>query len=192
MQCLGFLIAIGVAMTVSPVAAQSGGGFEITEAVVAGGGASASNGGTELDSTFGQPASGDALLGGSFAVTSGFWNYVPLVPTAAAVAISGRVATSSGAAVSNAVLFLQTQDGQIRIARSAAFGYFMFEEVIAGQSVFITVEHKNFVFEPRTVLVSDNVTDLDFVGQPQSVNVSQPVLQQDPFFEPPLFKIHSL
>lgn len=59
------------------------------------------------------------------------------------------------------------------MARSAVFGYYMFEGVIASQSVFITVEHKQFVFEPRTVLVSDNVTDLDFVGQPETVSVSQ-------------------
>ena len=146
--------------------AQSGGDFAITQAVIAAGGTQSAGGDFALDSTIGQPDAGGPIRAGNFAVTSGFWVFTPLAPTAALVSISGRVATPTGQAINNAVLFLQTQEGEIRVARSSSFGYYMFEDIVVGQSVFITVEHKQFTFEPRAVMVSDSITDLDFIGQP--------------------------
>ena len=147
--------------------AQSGGIFEITEAVVAAGGASMSADDFQLDGTLGQPAAGGALGSGNFALTSGFWNYTVLAPTAAGVTISGRIATPDGNGISNARIFIQASGGDIFFSRSAAFGYYMFDNIAAGQSIFVTVEHKLFLFEPRTVMVVDSVADLDFVGQPR-------------------------
>ena len=160
-RCFAFAISFTVA-----VAAQSGGGFEITGTVIGAGGTTASNGNIELESTIGQSVAGDIIGNGPFAVTSGFWNFTPLAPTAAHVSISGRVLSSSGIPISSAELFLQLQNGEIYLARSSSFGYYLFEGIAAGQSVFITVEHKRFTFEPRTVMVADNVTELDFVAQP--------------------------
>ena len=158
--CGAFAISFSVA-----VAAQSGGMFEITGSVIAGGGTTASSGDIDLESTIGQPITGGVIANDPFAVTSGFWNFTPLVPTAAQVSISGRVLSSAGVAIPNAALFLQMQSGEIYLARSSPFGYYMFEGIAAGQSVFITVEHKHFTFEPRAIMVVDNVTDLDFVAQ---------------------------
>lgn len=158
-------LLIIIAGLVASVAAQSGGGFEITEAVIAGGGASSADGNFTLDSTFGQPAAGGALSADPFAVTSGFWNYTVLTPTAAQATISGQVRTADGVGISGAVLYLQTQSGEIYATRSASFGYYMFEEIAVGQSVFLTVEHKRFIFEPRSVMLIDSVTGLDFVPQ---------------------------
>ena len=48
------------------------------------------------------------------------------------------------------------------MTRSSPFGYYIFEEVEVGQTVFITVEHKQFTFEPRSVMVIESISDLDF------------------------------
>jgi hypothetical protein len=50
------------------------------------------------------------------------------------------------------------------VSRSAAFGYYMFEEIEAGQTVFISVEHKLYTFSGQTVMVVDSISDLDFVA----------------------------
>ncbi len=145
---------------------QSGGNFVITQAVIAGGGDRSSAGNFEVDVTIGQPEAGQALGSGPFAVTSGFWNYTSLAPTAAGVMISGRVMAVDGTGISNAQMFLQTQDGQIVVSRSGSFGYYLFENVEVGQAVFITVEHKLYSFAPQSVMVLDSVSDLDFVAKP--------------------------
>lgn len=146
----------------APVAAQSGNGFEITEAVVATGGTSSAGGIFEVDSTLGQPVLGEPSGFGTFALTSGFWNYTPLAPTAAPVSISGRVMTPTGAGLFNAILYLQTQDGETLATRSGSFGYYMFDGIAAGQTVFISVESKRYTYSPRTIRLADVVTDLDF------------------------------
>jgi len=64
-----------------PVQPQSGGAFEITQSVIAGGGGQNATGGTfSLDGTIGQSIAGGALNGSPFAVTSGFWNFSPTTP----------------------------------------------------------------------------------------------------------------
>ena len=144
---------------------QSGGGFEITEAVIAAGGGSSSAVDVGLDATLGQPIAGGPVGSGDFSITSGFWNYSALAPTAAMASISGRVLTAGGTGVNNALVYVQTQNGEILVARSSSFGYYLFEGIEIGQTVFMTVEHKRFTFEPRTVTVTDNVTDLNFIAQ---------------------------
>ena len=160
------LIVILVLSFTSLVAAQSGGIFEITDAVVASGSEEMSADIFAVTGTLGQPGAGDGMAGGGFSVTSGFWNYTSVAPTAAGVTISGRVMTAAGGGISNARMFLQTQDGQIFVSRSGAFGYYVFENIEAGQTVFITVEHKLHTFAPHAVMVVDSVSDLDFVPIP--------------------------
>ena len=159
------IITLAILSLAYSAIAQSGGGFEITEAVVAGGGSSSSSGDVGIDATLGQPIAGGAVGSGDFSITSGFWNFAALAPTAAQASISGRVLNASGTGVSNAALYVQTQDGELLIARSSSLGYYLFEGIEIGQTVFMTVEHKRFTFQPRTVTVADNVTDLDFIAQ---------------------------
>jgi hypothetical protein len=155
-----FLAIVLVATVTSP--AQSGNGFEITEAVVATGGTSSSGGIFEVDSTLGQSVLGGASGSGNFALTSGFWKYTPLAPTAALVSISGRITTPTGAGLFNAILYLQTQNGEILVTRSGSFGYYMFDGIEVGQTVFISVESKRYSYAPRTIQLADVVTDLNF------------------------------
>lgn len=148
------------------VVAQSGGGFEITEAVIAPGGGSTSNGDTNVASTIGQSAAAGAIGAGTFGLTSGFWNYVPLAPTAAQVSISGRVVDPAGAGVANAILYMHTQNGALAISRSSPLGYYQFEGVEAGQTVLISVQARSYSYAPRTVVVADEITGLDFIPKP--------------------------
>jgi hypothetical protein len=145
---------------------QSGGPFEITESVVGTGGGSSSEGIFDVDATAGQPTLGDPIASNPFSVTSGFWNYTALAPTAAHVSISGRVVDSSGTGVPQASLRLMTQEGEVRYTRTSSFGYYRFEDVEIGQSVFMTVSHRVFVFEPRTLIIADEIVGLDFVAVP--------------------------
>jgi hypothetical protein len=145
-------------------ASQGGGDFVITQAVIASGGSHSTAGDFSIDATTGQLEAGGAIGFGPFAITSGFWNYTHLAPTAAGVTISGRIVSKQGVGISNARLHLQTQSGQMYVSRSAAFGYYMFEEIEAGQTVFISVEHKLYTFSGQTVMVVDSISDLDFVA----------------------------
>ena len=87
-------------------------------------------------------------------------------PTAAAVSVSGRVMTASGRGLSNALVYLTTQSGETRISRSSAFGYYHFDDVAAGQTVIISVVSKRYQFTPQVVNVTDNLSELNFIGQP--------------------------
>ena len=145
--------------------AQSGGGFEITEAVISAGGASASAGIFDADLTIGQPVEPGAIGFGQFGLTSGFWNYVSLAPTAASISISGRVLDDAGGPVANAILYLQTQEGELMVARSSSFGFYRFNNISAGQTVLISVQSRRFTYAPRTVIAADEISGFDFIPE---------------------------
>jgi hypothetical protein len=70
----------------TPAALQSGGSFNITSSVIAGGGGKSTNGTTSLEGTIGQATLG-ASSGGNFTVNGGFWQSSPT----SAVSISGQI-----------------------------------------------------------------------------------------------------
>ena len=150
--------------------AQSGGDFTITQSVVASGGGQNSAGGNfSLDGTTGQSIAGNALNGSPFAVTSGFWNFTPLAPSAASSLISGRILAANGNGIRNVLISLTNAgSGEIRFARSSAFGYYRFEEVPVGESYILRVSAKRYVFTPdtRIVVLLDELTDVDFTALP--------------------------
>ena len=151
------------------ISAQTGGTFTVTQSVVAGGGGQGSAGGTfTLDGTVGQAVAGDAISGPPFAVTSGFWNSTPSAPTAATVNVTGQVRTANGAGIRNAVITLTALDGSTHIARSGSFGYYRFDEVLAGETYIVSISSKRFRFATPTIVLAvlDDVAGLDFVAEP--------------------------
>ena len=86
----------GFIFITASISAQTGGTFEITQSVIAGGGQPLAGGAFSIDGTTGQAIAGDELSNEPFVVTSGFWNYSPLPVTAANATVSGRVLTNSG------------------------------------------------------------------------------------------------
>ena len=149
---------------------QSGGTYAITESVVAGGGGNAAGGIFAVDSTIGQAAAGNAINSAPFAVTSGFWNFTPLAPSAATALLGGRILAVDGGGIRNVIVSLtNASGGETRFARSSSFGYYRFEEVPVGETYILTVRSKRFIFLPDTRIVTllDELTEVDFTALPQ-------------------------
>lgn len=86
-------------------------------------------------------------------------------PSAANVAVSGRVLTADGRGLRNALVTITDQLGTSRNAITSSFGYYRFEEVRSGETYTIGVSSKRYVFMPRTITVADELTDVDFVAE---------------------------
>lgn len=161
-KVVGWVIAI-VVLTVAAGTAlpQSGGEFYIKRSVIASG-ETVSGGSFGVQSAIGQPVSGN-VSGGQFAIAGGFVE-PSLQPTAAAVAISGRVTTREGNGIGNVLVQITDLAGSTWIARTGPFGYFRFEEVAVGQTYTVEVSSKRFSFASQSVTIYDEIHDLIFVA----------------------------
>jgi hypothetical protein len=162
------IIFSAIILATADIAAQTGGDFTITQSVVASGGGQNSAGGFfTVDGTIGQPIAGGALRNPPFTITSGFWNFSPLLaPTAANVSVGGRITTSGGSGVRNVRVTLTAPDGQTRTAQTGSFGYYRFEAVPVGETYIISVISRRFTFSQPTqvVAVLDAVADINFIA----------------------------
>jgi hypothetical protein len=86
--------------------------------------------------------------------------------TAASVNLAGQVLMANGRGLKNAQVRLITADGTIRTVMSSAFGYYRFTDIQAGQTVTIEILSKRYGFQPKTVNVSGDESDLNFVAEP--------------------------
>jgi uncharacterized repeat protein (TIGR01451 family) len=84
--------------------------------------------------------------------------------TAAGVEVSGRVLTSDGRGLRNAVVSMTDPNGVVRTAVTSSFGYYRFDNVEPGTSYVMGVNSRNYRFTPRIVYVTDTLTDVDFIG----------------------------
>ena len=110
---------------------------------------------------------GDSALGDTGVVSNWRLNLVnALAPTAAGVTVSGRVFSPLGSTISKARVTITNSRGDGQTVLTNPFGYYSFDDVTAGTTYFITVEAKGYTFEPRTVTIADEITNLDFIGQP--------------------------
>ena len=151
----------------TPAQVGTGGTYTLDHAVVAsGGGQNAAGVGFSVDGTIGQPAAGVNLSGSPFAVAGGFWTAEALAPSAAMVAVSGRILIADGRGLRNARLILTDPQGIVRTAVSGSFGYFRFDEVEVGQTYVLLAASKRFQFTPLILNVVDTIADLEFVAQP--------------------------
>jgi parallel beta-helix repeat protein len=88
---------------------------------------------------------------------------VVLAPTAASVAVAGRIMTASRQGVFGARVSISGPDGDTRTQIANPFGFYRFDGVEVGRTYVVRVTHKWYGFAPRTVSVSDEIVDLDFV-----------------------------
>ncbi len=86
-------------------------------------------------------------------------------PTAANVAVSGRVFSPDGSGLRNASVSITDSHGNVRRVTTGSFGYFRFDEIVAGESYVVAVTSKRYVFSPRIVNPTDELTDVDFIPQ---------------------------
>ena len=87
-------------------------------------------------------------------------------PLSSEVSVSGRVLTSEGRGVTNAVVSLIEANGNVRNVLTGRWGYFNFSNVEDGQTVVVSVRSRRFSFSQSTHVISltDNVADLNFVA----------------------------
>jgi hypothetical protein len=158
--CLWLVLAIAAS-------AQTGGSFDLSHNVVAGGGGQSTGGSFSLDGTAGQGSAGTVSSGDSYHLRGGFWAFDALAPTAASVSISGRIRTANGQGIGNVRLVLtNARTGEALAAISSSFGYYRFEQITVGQTYTLTVNAKRFAFEPntRTFTLLDELTNFDFTA----------------------------
>ncbi len=151
------------------IPAQTGGTFDLSHSVIAGGGESNSTGGTfNVSGTVGQHVAGTASNGATFDLHGGFW-FQNLAPTAAAVSITGRVTTSNGQGIRNARVTLTAPNGARRTAITSTFGYYAFDGVEVGHTYVLEIASKRYTFTNPTRVFSlqDHVTGMDFTGEAQ-------------------------
>lgn len=95
-------------------------------------------------------------------------NVFLLPPTSAPASVGGRVTTSDGRGLTNAVVSMTDAQGITRNARTSAFGYYRFEDVQTGATYVMNVQSKRYQFQPRSVTVNEEIGNVDFVAQPQN------------------------
>ena len=94
----------------------------------------------------------------------------PMATSAAAAAISGRVTSADGRAISNALITISGggMPEPLTVA-TGHFGYYTFEGLQTGQSYLVTVsgaKRNTFANPTRVVNLQDDVTDANFVAEP--------------------------
>jgi len=93
-----------------------------------------------------------------------------LTPTAAPASISGRTVDSFGNGIGGTrVTVMDAQSGQTYFALTNPFGYYTIEGPEVGNFYIMTVSNKRYTFadDTRTFSLSDNLTDVDFIANPQ-------------------------
>ena len=102
-------------------------------------------------------------------------------PTAASVAISGRVMTESGRGIRNVRMTLTDASGNVRTATTTAFGYYRFADLAAGETYIITAFGKRYTFDqPSQVLnINGDLTDINFVGHSNFLFQAGKINQQE-------------
>lgn len=93
----------------------------------------------------------------------GGWGIELLPATSAGVEITGRVLTSDGRGLRNAVVTMTDASGNIRRATTGSFGFYRFEDVEVGTTQSLAVQSLRYNYSTRLVNVIDNVTDMDFM-----------------------------
>ncbi len=78
--------------------------------------------------------------------------------------VSGRVLDSNGRGLRNAVVSIINSQNVTLSVPTSSLGYYSFTNVQVGVSYEIQVASRRYRFEPRQLLVNDNLTNVDFAG----------------------------
>lgn len=91
---------------------------------------------------------------------------IALAPSAANGSLAGRVLTSEGRAIRNAIVSLTDSGGVTRTAVSNTFGNYRFDGLESGTVYVIGATAKGHQFTSQFVNVNDDVTSLDLTAEP--------------------------
>lgn len=85
-------------------------------------------------------------------------------PLAATVPVGGRVTNEIGSGVVKAQVRLIDSNGEVRTTITNPFGYYRFDDVEVGEVYVIEVISKSYTFPSRTVMVSEEMSNVDFTA----------------------------
>ncbi|HEX8398140.1 MAG TPA: carboxypeptidase regulatory-like domain-containing protein [Pyrinomonadaceae bacterium] len=85
-------------------------------------------------------------------------------PTAASVSVTGRVLSSSGRGIANAVVAMTDPGGNTRFARTSTFGYYRFDDVQVSGTYIFTVSGKRYEFAATVRTITEETNNLNFVA----------------------------
>jgi uncharacterized protein (TIGR03118 family) len=91
-------------------------------------------------------------------------NIVELTIHEVTVEVSGQVLTSKGQGLGNALVTMSDGQNPTRSVITGPFGFFRFDNMVAGHMYTVAVGSKRYDFTPQNVAVNDDVTDLQFTG----------------------------
>jgi hypothetical protein len=81
-------------------------------------------------------------------------------PTPADATVGGRVQTALGVPIYRATVTLTSSTGAARTVRTNQLGSFQFTEVDSGQSYVLQASHPSYTFQPRVIVVHEDVLDI--------------------------------
>jgi hypothetical protein len=89
-----------------------------------------------------------------------------LVPSAAGVAVSGRVSNAAGRGISRVNISITDDAGETRYALTNPFGYYRFLDIEAGRTYILSANSKRYQFSQPTQVISpsDNLDGINFIG----------------------------
>lgn len=83
-------------------------------------------------------------------------------PTAASVSVGGRVLTTRGRGIFRARVSMIDAYGAQRNVYTNPFGYYYFDDIPAGATYTVSVNHKRYNFDARIVTVNQAINNFDF------------------------------
>ena len=86
------------------------------------------------------------------------------IPTAASVTVAGRVMSSKGGGVSNAVVTITDSSGSVRRVKTSSFGFYRIDDVSVGQTYTFNVSHRRFRFSPIIITVNEELNEFNFAS----------------------------
>jgi hypothetical protein len=160
---------------------SSGGQFQITNSVIAGGGGASCDGGANcagsntllVEGTAGEAVAGTLLRNPPYSAWSGFYSAtLALTPTAAPGLISGQVTSSDGAPLAGVTIALSGQRNSRSI--TDAGGFYTFDDLETGGFYSVTASLANFTFSPpsRSLSLVASHAEAIFTGSPASVTAN--------------------
>lgn len=92
----------------------------------------------------------------------------PAITTSANVSVGGRVMRADGMGIAKTTVTITDSSGIARSVLTNPFGYYLFEEIAAGEAYTVSVSSKGntFASPSRIVSVSDTLSDVDFIANP--------------------------
>lgn len=89
-------------------------------------------------------------------------NFAITAPTAALVSVSGRVVSSLGRGVPNALVTATDPNGVVRTARTNSFGYYRLDEIEVGGTYVFSVSLKRYQASARVVSLVEELNEFNF------------------------------